>query len=1104
MPRSRPHSQLLRFCFILAFFALGGTPIPTFAYGDDEQDRNHPEIRWVTSETEHFRFHYEKRLRSVAQACAARAEAVYPEVVELFHHRPPGKIDFLVFDQDYSNGWAIASLNTMAIWSADLGFELRGSKDWIRDVVAHEFGHIVSIQSSSKVRPWLPEIQFGWSDASDRPIGSGGWLLWSLNPYSMSLAEGTAQWISERNGGDRWDTHRRMILRTAALSDSILPWNRMTVFSGSGLDFEKVYNHGYGMVRQVGADTPEQVVRWWKSLGKPLPQTVSGAWRVASEGRSADSLWSAWASRMKAVADSEVQSASPLVEGRRLFGQAFNTLHPRWWNDSLLLFSSNRGSDFQINSLWGCDLSRPDSAADSTRDSADRFWTVAPIIRSRFSVDSARSTVWFHSGRNDDPQGRPVLDIYSARLKPDDEGRIEAVGKKQQFRVTKGMHALAPSFRNDTLAVVVRDRRSFRVRLIPSDGLELPESEGTDLFPAPDSLGDWPANTIFSTRWHPDGRSLAVDWFDGNLRRVDRVALDGRILSRLGDSLHEWRDPAFDPDGRHIWISSDRTGIFNLYRQDLDSLTLEQATSVVGGAFEPAPAPDGKRLAFISWDIDGFALHLLDSVRLFAPRPAAPIAPRIQPPLRQTWDLASLERPYRSIPNRALVSPIVYAQRNPPILGNEAQDWKWMAGARLQLLDPVRRNMLFALGMLDLTNGFDFVGPGHRNFVNPRQEKLLMAGMENRSLPPTLTFDAAYQGMRGEDEIRSENPRDPDGDSLVSFEPWALHLTSLSAGARFSLSRNQKIHGSATWAGYDFDYYEFPFQFRGYSAVTPSIFWTWLDRSSWGSEDNRGTFARLQWSADIASLKRQGSFADVFQQNQNGSVTVRMTESVVHRALADFRWGLANPLLQDHTLEADASVSGVVSWDSEADTLDDFYLEGLSLPGYPMYQPGHDRERRLFQGRHTAFLSLSYKVPLWEIRKLAGIWFLDTWSAAASVQAGRAWSSDWIEGSLTDQIEDFSRSVVWETRLSGSIHSAYPLSLGVKFARALDEPGGLKQETAELFGLPTGAHRIEFGINLGLDEWAIIDQPSRHRLPSLPQPVRMSVPSPSLHHRECL
>lgn len=1082
----------------LGLVAMSGAMARTWAYGDDDQDRNHPEVRWMTSETTHFRFHYERRLRPVAEACAKRAEAVWPEVTRIYGHTPPGKVDFLVFDEDYSNGWAIASLNTMAIWSADLGFELRGTKDWIRDVVAHEFAHVVSIQKSAKVVPWLPELQFGWSDASDRAVASGGWVLWSLNPYSMSMAEGTAQWTSELVGGDRWDTKRRMITRTAVLSDSLLPWSRLAVFSGTGLDFERVYGHGYGIVRDVSQENaPETVRDWWASLGKPFSQTAGGAWKRAG-GIAADSLWKRWRDRMRIEAEAERKAAEPLVEGRKLFGDAFNTQFPQWWDDSTLFFSSNRGSDFQINSLWGCDF--------RATDTAKRFWTISPILRSRFTMDTARRTVWFHSGRNDDKHGRPVLDIYSTKLHRDDDSQWTAQKKSGQMRVTKSMHAFAPAVRGDSLAVVVRDRRSFRIRILPADGLELPATEGSDIFPRRDSLGEWPVNTIFAAVWHPDGRKLAIDWFDGRMRRVDLVDLSGAVVARLGDSLSEWRDPAFPPDGAAVWLSSDRTGIFNLYRQDLSNMAVQQATSVVGGAFQPAVSPDGRRVAYVGWAQDGFGLYMLDSTSFFPPRPAETLPAPIPEPDGQTWDLASLERPYKPVPNRFLLSPILYAQRNPPFFGSEGNEWKWMAGARFQMLDPVRRNIVYMLGMLDLSNGFDYVGPDNRNFVNPRQEKLLMAGIENRSFIPTLSADITYQGLRGDDEIRTADSRNPDGDSIVSFEPWALHLVAASVGARYSLTRNQKVHASLRWSGYDFDYYEYPFRFEGYRGVTPSLFWTWLDRNSAWDEDPRGTFARLQYSADIADLKRQGSFSEVFQQNANGSISVRMTKSVVHRAMADLRTAFGNPLWDEHTIEADASLSGVFSWESDADTLDDFFLEGLSIPGYPTFLPGRSTEQRLFEGRRSAAFSLSYKAPLWKIRKLAWIWFVDTWSAGASLHAGRAWSGGLFAGRAIDQIEDFSRSVAWETRVSGMLHSAYPFQLYTRFARALDEPLGLRQEDATIdigsLEVPTGAHRIEFGINLGLDEWAIIDQPQRRRATVLPEPARLSVPSPELSPRK--
>jgi hypothetical protein len=1058
-------------------------------YGDQEQDRNHPSVRWYTAETQHFRFHYEKGLRGVAEQCASRAEAVWPELTAAFGREPPGKVDFLVFDEDYSNGWAIASLNTMSIWSADFGFNLRGSKAWIRDVVAHEFGHVVSIQTSSKWKPWIGELQLGWDDASDSKVKSGGWLLWSLNPYSMAMAEGTAQWISQQNGGDRWDSHRAMIERSAALTDSLLPWGRMGTFSGTGLDYERVYGQGYSLVRHIQRTRgSETVVKWWKELSKFRHQSAGAAWK-AMTGQEPEKLWEEWRDSAKVRALAAVEGARPLVEGRKIFGDAFNTQHPRWWSDSVILFSSNRGSDFQVNSLWGCDFSR--------KDTADRFWTVAGNIRSRFSFDTAAKMIWFHSGRNDDDRGRPVLDIYSSELKPDEKGFLKAQKKDDQTRVTNSVHGLSPEVRGDSLAVVVRDRSGFVLKILPSDSNATKSSANPGVFPLPDSLGQRPTIGIDAAIWALDGKSLFVDWFDGTRRRVDRVSRDGRILARMGDSLREWRDPALSPDGKWLYLASDRTGIFNLYRQSTQGGPIEQLTSVVGGAFQPSVSPDGKRLAFASWGSDGYQLRVLDSIVPFTPRAASVPEPVVPPPQEEVWDLATREQPYSPIPNRGLLSPILYAQRTAPLFGAEGTDWKVLAGARYQILDPVRKNTLVFLGLLDLGHGFDYLGLDYPGLVNPRQEKMLVAGWENRSLWPTIFVEAGYQTIRGEDTLSKENQ---DGGSvrIVESTPWALHVNSQTLGMRYSLTRNQKIHGEVSHMGYDFDMYQDNFRYPAYSSLRPSLLWTYLDQEPSGDErmaDARGSFAKVQLSADVSQLQRSGSFQEVFQQEANGRITVKTVPTTVWRAALDVRKAFANPLWPDQTFEADAAVDGILSWSSDADTLNDFYLGGLEIPGYAAYKKG-SKEARMFTGTRSAYFQLATRFPLLEIRKSAWIWYLDAWSAGAALHAGRAWRGDWYDAdrSIAEQIEDFSRSVTWETRLSGRIHSGYPFHLSLGFSRALDKVDGIRQDLArfDVFGtkLATFAHRVEFGLNLGLDEWAIIDQ-SYARKPALPAPRRI-------------
>lgn len=1065
-------STLRRSSLFVAFLS-----ILAWSYGDQEQDRNHPEVKWFTSETPHFRFHYEAGLRPAAEACAARAEAVYPILTEAFGHEPPAKTEFLVFDEDYSNGWAIASLNTMAIWSSDMGFELRGSKDWIRDVVAHEFTHVVSIQSGAKAKPWLSELQLGWDDASDRATTSGGWLLWSLTPYSMAMAEGAAQWGSQKTGGDAWDSHRAMIQRSAASSDSLLSWSRMGTFSGSGLDGERVYGQGYSLVRHIERTRgSEWIAKWWQELSKWTSQTPGGAWKSLT-GQSGEELWNEWRDSAKAIAQRELEAAKPLQQGRRLFGEAFNTQWPRWWNDSLILFSSNRGSDYQINSLWAWDL--------RAKDTTKRSWVVAPVIRTRVAVDTAGKRVWFYSGREDDSRGRPALDLYKANLFPGKDGQLEADPKPKQARVTRELHAFAPDFHGDSLLAVVRDLVDFRVRVIPIDS----SSKGRELFPG---SGNSSQGTVFGAVWSPGGDTVAIDRFDGKSRRIDLYSRSGRFLTRIGDSLADWRTPSFSPDGRYLVLASDRTGIFNLYRQNLASGKIEQLTSVPGGAFQPAVSPDGKRIAYIGWDSDGFALHLLDSIAPLAVRPAVPKV-AIAPPVQETWDLSGGETPYFPVPTRFLLSPILFAQRAQPMFGEEGLRWKGLAGARFQALDPVRKNTVVLMGLLDLGNGFDYVQLDQPTFLNPRQEKMLLAGWENRSLLPTVFLEAGWQNVRGQDTSSREAALGTSRERIV--QPWALEVGSAVAGARWSVTRNQKLHGELSWMGYEFNLYEgVPFRFPAYSSVSPAMMWTYLSKDAGGDEsmaDQRGAFARVRLSHEASELQRSGSFSEVFQQNANGSVTVKTASTDLQRAALDLRWATGNPLWEDQTFELDLQGSGIVHWRSEADTLNDFYLEGLSIPGYPGFAAGRSEER-LFQGTRSAYARFATRFPLVQMRKGFWIWFFDQWSAGASVQAGRAWRGDlWdVDASAQDQLWDFSRSWTVETRLAGRIHSAYPFHLSLGLSRALDEPKGLVQPTATIFGIPTFAHRIEFGLNTGLDEWAIIDQPLK-RLGLLPAPRRL-------------
>ena len=112
-------------------------------YSDFYLDYNKPHEKWLKSTTNHFDIYYLNGLKEYAETAASIGEEVYGYYVNKYGIKLPGKINLIVYDEDYSNGYAWASANTIKVWVSGADFELRGMHHWLRDVVVHEFGHLV-------------------------------------------------------------------------------------------------------------------------------------------------------------------------------------------------------------------------------------------------------------------------------------------------------------------------------------------------------------------------------------------------------------------------------------------------------------------------------------------------------------------------------------------------------------------------------------------------------------------------------------------------------------------------------------------------------------------------------------------------------------------------------------------------------------------------------------------------------------------------------------------------------------------------------------------------------------------------------------------------
>lgn len=76
---------------------------------------------------------------------------------------------FIITDlSDIANGATDFYGNRIGIYATPLDFELRGTTNWLRNVITHEFTHAIQIQSAMKFGRTVPAIYLQWLNYEKR------------------------------------------------------------------------------------------------------------------------------------------------------------------------------------------------------------------------------------------------------------------------------------------------------------------------------------------------------------------------------------------------------------------------------------------------------------------------------------------------------------------------------------------------------------------------------------------------------------------------------------------------------------------------------------------------------------------------------------------------------------------------------------------------------------------------------------------------------------------------------------------------------------------------------------------------------------------------
>ncbi|MEK6572062.1 MAG: DPP IV N-terminal domain-containing protein, partial [Bacteroidota bacterium] len=533
-----------------------------------EESFPHPELEWYSIETTHFYVHYHQGGERTAQVVAKIAEEIYVPITSFYNHEPDQKVSFVLKDyDDYSNGAAYFYDNKIEIWVPALDFELRGTTNWLRNVVTHEFTHIVQIQTAMKFGRRVPGFYLQWLgyEAERRPDVLNGFPNVIVSyPISGAIvpawfAEGVAQYNRPELRYDSWDSHRDMILRMHVLDGNMLSWNQMGVFGKTSLGNESSYNAGYSFVHYIAARYGEgKISEVSRNLSRLPSLTIDGAIErtVGKTGREIYEEWKAWLKGRYEASVAPIRSR--LITGEIIADVGFGNLYPSFSPDGkkIAYVSTKKEDYFSLTSLYVYDIE------------AKKEERLVSGVRSSLAWSPDGKRLYYAKAGRENKHWSSYEDIYLYDLE-----------SKEESRLTHARRARYPSISpsGERIAYVTESDGTRNLAVMKIDGSD-------PLFLTNFKAGE----QAYSSSWSPDGSMLVFGYSDRKAQRLALVRADGTGFKLLTDGQEDSRNPVFSPEGKKIIFASDRTGVFNIYSLDLSSKLLEQLTNVLGGAFMPS------------------------------------------------------------------------------------------------------------------------------------------------------------------------------------------------------------------------------------------------------------------------------------------------------------------------------------------------------------------------------------------------------------------------------------------------------------------------------------------------------------------------------------
>jgi WD40 repeat protein len=548
-----------------------------------------PALVWKTIETEHFVIHYYEPLLDVARRVAAAAERSHTVLVPVFDHEPSEKTQIVITDDtDGANGFAsVIPRNRIGLFAtAPTSLSsLNDHDDWLYALVAHEYTHVLHLDSIGGLPRWINKIVGKtWAPNQVQPR----WVVEGIATYQES---------EQSAGGRIRNALFDMDLRAVTLADEEHDLDSVTNLPRDWPRGNAAYLYGSHFLKYVfdrhGKDALRELS--WGYGSSPIPYGLNRAIREAT-GHTFEELYEDWRQHMRDKYSVQLEAVERRGrrEGRRLTFTAETNRTPRYTPDGryiVWLQNDGHGPGGFRRMPVGANAGKAHEYA-----SLDRIGEFDMLSDGSMVVEQ---TATYRSNYS-------YQDLFLW------ESQTRALRE-----LTHGLRARDPEVSPDErwIAFIINGESRSRLAVMPLS----PHAPYRILW-----QGEGRFDQVSAPAWSPDGKEIAISaWSQGGYRDIWIIDVASARAERVTNDRALDHGPMFSPDGAYLYYVSDRSGIYNVYALERGANRHHQVTNVVGGAVLADVSPDGERLIYQGFGINGYDLYVmeLDPARWLEPVP---------------------------------------------------------------------------------------------------------------------------------------------------------------------------------------------------------------------------------------------------------------------------------------------------------------------------------------------------------------------------------------------------------------------------------------------------------------------------------------------------